>query len=248
MVKKYLSLFFIFFFLTQFSVYANELSLMEGDVIGETEIIEDSSTAYIEAATRSRFGHIGVVFKYNGELKVFEEYPPQAQIVTVDEFLNRSPGKFAVIRNPKALTSDQLETMKSVALNLVENEYPYNYSQIKNDSSMNCSEFVNFVFSKIGFTLGKVETIGKLHLKSFIGHPWRLWKMGNPDISKNDLVITPKSIMQTPGWIKVAGVLNPNDNLSDRELYRQWKSENAIHDIAREWMLFEWQIKLMSWF
>jgi hypothetical protein len=81
-----------------------------------------------------------------------------------------------------------------------------------------------------------------------MGYPWFLWKLGNRHIKKSDNVITPKSIMQTPGWFQVDGDLNPGANLSDRDLYLQWKSENASHGVAKEWFLFEKELKWMSKF
>lgn len=245
LIKNFLT-FVIFSIVLSSSLRAQNLSLKEGDIIGQSEIIEDSSTSFIEAATRSRFGHIGLVLKYENELAIYEEYPPGAQIVSLNEFFNRPPGLFSVIRKDVPLTQEELTIIHNASDELVKINYPYNYSQTFNNESMNCSEFINFVFKKANVSVGKIETINDMNLKAFKGVPWRLWRLSDPHISKKDLVITPKSIMQTKGWTPIYGTLNPKDNLSDRDLYLQWKNENALSEVAHQWYLFKWELNILS--
>ncbi len=238
---------FLFFILCSHSLFAQEISLQEGDIIGESEIIEDSSTAYIEAATKSRFGHVGVVLAVGDELKIYEEYPPEAQVVSLKEFLGRAPGLFSVIRRNSPLSPAELQMIQAAGDDLIAKKYPYNYTQTRNDSSMNCSEFLNFIFGKAHINVGKIQTIGEMNLKTFGGIPWRLWKLSAPKLSKSDEVITPKSVMQTPNWAPVAGTLNPRDDLSDRDLYLQWKNDKALDGVAHEWFMFQWELKMFSY-
>jgi hypothetical protein len=230
-----------------FCAKAQALSLHEGDIIGESEIIEDSSTAYIEAATQSRFGHVGVILKKNNQLVVYEEYPPQAQITTVSDFLKRAPGIYAVIRRKTALTENQLSILRHVGDEFVAKKYPYNYSQTRNQSSLNCSEFLHELFGSAGLTVGQVQTIGQMNLRAFRGVPWLLWKVSGSGVTKADQVVTPKSVMQSPGWFQISGSLNPKANLTDRELYLQWLKEGAAAGVAHEWYLFKWELALLSY-
>lgn len=247
-MSQMFKLLFTIILFSSFSLKAQVLSLKEGDIIGESEVIEDSSTAYIEAATKSRFGHVGLVLEINNELLIYEEYPPGAQIVSINDFLKRAPGLFSVIRRDSSFTTEELLSIHKASDDLVKQNYPYNYSQIRNNTSMNCSEFVNFVFSKANINVGKIETIGAMNLKAFGGIPWGLWKLSSPGLSRSAEVITPKSVMQTNGWSKVKGMgtLNPGDNLSDRDLYLQWKDENALSGIAHEWYMFKWELSALS--
>ncbi|MNL62717.1 hypothetical protein D3C87_1867640 [compost metagenome] len=41
-------------------------------------------------------------------------------------------------------------------------------------------------------------------------------------------VVTPISIMMTPGWSKVAGPLELRNDYSDLDLYTQWEKENLL--------------------
>jgi hypothetical protein len=225
---------------------SREIDIRPGDIIGMSEIINDPSTAYIEAATQSRYGHVGVALEKNNQLWIYEEYPPFAQIVSIDEFLKRAPGHFTIIRRENTFTKIELDQLQLAANDVVESKYPYNYSQVKNAQSMNCSEFVNFVFAKAGVSVGKFETLKEMSLNSFHGHPWRLWKLGARNLKKSAQVLTPKSIMRTAGWSVVAGNLNPFRDYSDHDLYIDWKKEKASKLVADQWYIYEWELNLLS--
>ncbi len=221
-------------------------SYQDGDVIGESEITTDASTSFFEAATGTRYGHVGVIFKEKQGWMVYEEFPPQAQIVTVQEFLSRSHGTYTVIRKSEALTAEQLKLVKSLAQDIVKRKVPYNYSQTSNSESMNCSEFVKAVFANAKLNVGKIETVGNLNLKTFHGYLWKIWKQASPETQTTDPVVTPASVMRTANWIMVDGTVDPHVTLTDAQLTAQWKKESALNGVAAEWGITPQQIEKLA--
>ena len=222
------------------------VTYLEGDIVGESEITVDASTSFFEAATASRYGHVGVIIRGKTEWVVYEEYPPKAQIVTLKDFLARSHGTYTVIRRRQALTATQLQQVRASAQDIVKRGVPYNYSQTSNNDSMNCSEFIHSIFAAAQLQVGKVQTVADLNLKTFHGYLWKIWQQTSPDTSLKDHVLTPASVMKTADWSKIDGSVDPNVLLTDAQLVAQWKKESALKGIADEWGVTTQQIDKMA--
>ena len=209
----------------------------DGDIVGESEINSVPMTSFFEAATASRYGHVAVILKVNNNWVVYEETPPKAQVSSLQSFLNRSQGPYSVIRRSLPMTAAQFGILKAAAQEIVNKGVPYNHSQTQHDGFLNCSEFVRMVFSKAGIAVGKLESVQELNLKTFHGYPWQLWLHLLPDTKLTDLVVTPASVMRTPGWNQVGGSLAPNKKYTDAELVESWKKERALNGVASLWRL-----------
>jgi Permuted papain-like amidase enzyme, YaeF/YiiX, C92 family len=225
----------LFFSIALSIAHAENLKLREGDIIGESEIAHSPTTAFFEAATASRYGHVGVVLKFNNDWYVYEETPPKARMNPLETFLKSSAGPFTVIRRQIALDFLQVRRIKAAAQDIVNRGVPYNHSQTRNKDSMNCSEFTHTVFAAAGIQAGQVQKIQDMNLATFHGYPWALWQKIHPETKLDDEVITPASVMRTSGWFKVEGTLVPSKHYSDIELIKNWKNEHALEGVATLW-------------
>jgi len=210
-----------------------------GDVIGVSELFYDWSTFFFEAASGSRFGHVGVVSVESSGIYVFEENEPYAQKTKIEIFLSRA-GKdagtdkaLAAVMRPKVpLSKVEKRKLLSAAEQLVESRVPYNESQMMNSNSLNCSEFVRAVFFQAGRDVGKVEEIGSLNLQAFNGWALKAWKLGSGKINPKSLVVTPMSVILSESLEKVYATVPTNYYLSDRQIYEQWKAEGFIIELS----------------
>jgi len=218
----------------------------EGDILGESELAVDPSTAIFEAATSSRYGHVGVVLQQGADLVVYEEYPPAAEIVSINEFIERSHGHYSVIRKKVPLTSDQLVSVRIEAQMFVANHIGYNYFQTSNGTLFNCSEFARAVFARAHVDVGQKQTVGDMDLKAFSGYLWSMWQQDNSSVSLKDHVVTPNSVMQSSGWQWVSGSTDPQKKLSDKDLVSQWKQEQVLDSIGDEWGLSAAQVEKLA--
>jgi hypothetical protein len=225
---------------------AADFTFHEGDILGESEVALDPDTSFFEAATQSRYGHVGVVLKSQNQLVVFEAYPPGAQVVMIGSFLDRSRGHYTVLRRKTGLSAVELTAVRNAATELVQKRVPYNYSQTMNDGSLNCSEFVHKVFSAAKISVGAVQKIKDMNLKSFHGYLWKLWQASTPDTKLEDSVVTPLSVMTSSNYVRVSGTLDPAKLYSDKELVQQWRAEGALNSIAELWQVTPAQIEKMA--
>ena len=242
---KKLGLVFSVVFVFHFA-HAEVLQFQEGDIIGESEIDHSANTAFFEAATGTRFGHVAVVLKVENNWYVYEETPPKARVLELQKFLDNSPGPFAVIRKQEPLLAGQLRLVKEKAQDIVDREVPYNEFQTAHDGYLNCSEFARAVFAAAGVNVGKIERIQDMNLATFHGYPWQLWQRIHPETKLDDQVTSPASVMRSPGWQVVMGQLDPLKKHSDQELVKAWKDENALEGVAKYWRLTVEQLEKLA--
>lgn len=83
------------------SLYAKSLNqslLSEGDIIFQ-ESLSEQATA-IKLATKSRYTHVGIIFKYGNTYKVLEAIEP-VKITDLNLFIQRGKNKHFVIKRIK---------------------------------------------------------------------------------------------------------------------------------------------------
>ncbi|MEK6773199.1 MAG: YiiX/YebB-like N1pC/P60 family cysteine hydrolase [Bdellovibrionota bacterium] len=216
-------------------------SWQTGDVIGISELFTDWSTFFFEAATGSRYGHVGIVSVETDGVYVFEENDPYAQKTKLDSFLGTA-GKnpvtkkiLASIMRPKqALSSAELEKILWAANEAVTKKIPYNHSQMMNLDSLNCSEFVRAVYAFAGREVGKIEKLGALNVGAFNGWMLKAWEYQGNKTNMENLVVSPMSIILSDSLYPVYANLPTDYYLSDRQLYNAWKAEGFINELSQQ--------------
>lgn len=179
----------------------NEDTLMNGDLIFQTSV--EGQGRAIQLATKSVFTHVGVIFKVNGEWKVYEAVEP-VQCVPLSEFTERGDsGKFTVMRlkNRDSLLSDgRLALMKSYLEQQLNKHYDPYFSW--DDNSMYCSELVWKSYNKTGLKLSELRKLKSFDLSS--GKVKEIIKQRyGKKIPYQENVVSPEDIYQSSLLYKV---------------------------------------------
>ncbi len=218
-----------------------DFSWQTGDILAVSELFYDWSTFFFEAATGSRFGHVGVVSIENTGIYVYEENDPQAQKTDLGVFLSRATKNpvskklhIAILRAKVPLSSEETQKIVTASEQLVLRQIPYNHTQMMNAQSLNCSEFVRAVYGHAGREVGMIEEVGTLNLKAFNGWLRSAWEWDAGKVNPKNLVVSPMSIVLSPSLMVVYSTVPTRTYLSDRELYNQWKSEGFIKELSRK--------------
>ncbi len=241
---KYFIAIFIFFLFPKIQAQVpSELTNFPwktGDIIGGSELFYDWTTFFFEAATGSRYGHVGLVSVEANGIFVYEENDPHAQKTRLDVFLGRF-GKDAttkktlvtIVRPRKALSSSEIAKLLATARWAVDKKIPYNYSQMMNDQSLNCSEFVSALYKAIGRQVGLIEKMGSLNINAFAGIILKAWEIDNDvNVDLNNPALSPMSVMRSPQLYPVYANL-PLTYLSDFQIYSMWKAEGFIEELSK---------------
>ncbi|MBM9502835.1 YiiX family permuted papain-like enzyme [Leptospira sp. 201903071] len=121
--------------------------LKEGDLIFQETFSEQGKA--IKIATKSRYTHVGIVFKYKEKLKVLEAVEP-VKITEIDHFISRGKNKHFVIKrlskSEAILGEDKIKLMKSIGNQYIGKHYDiyFNWS----DEKIYCTELAWKIFKK----------------------------------------------------------------------------------------------------
>lgn len=215
-----------------------KLNLKTGDVVGISESVVDPSTIFFEAATASRYGHVGVVVKeklnpndQQETLMVYHANPPIVHRVSLKAFLGRASFSgsplFTIMRPEPALSvEDSQALVKTMQAYMMKPTY-YNKSQMINDNTLNCSEFVYKSFASIHRSVGTIEKMKDLNLKTFGGRLFEYFKRGG-DVNTDADVVTPLSVIHSANLKLVFSTIPCEKLYSDFELHQLWDKEGSL--------------------
>lgn len=216
--------------------------LKTGQIIGISETQFDPSTFFFEVATKTRFGHIGVVAVDDDGKPYVYHMTPEAGVIKGDlpGFLARASMKgdkannIAIVQWKESLTSTESKKLIANADKLSKKNLPYNFQQaflanttIDSIKSLNCSEFVYILFKSIGRQVGKAVDFTKLNTGALNGTLKKLWITHyNPNAERSQY-ISPASIMLDDHVRKVMGNL-PVREIKELEILEAWKKDDAL--------------------
>ncbi|OGR46552.1 MAG: hypothetical protein A2X40_01300 [Elusimicrobia bacterium GWC2_65_9] len=213
------------------------LAFATGQVIAISEMKADPSTLLFEAATSSRYGHLGVVADTAEGLMVYHSVPRHVQKTPLADFLARArvngrlDPPFTLLRHAEPLTHAERSDLVKVMDDMVARKVPFNYSMAMNPSSVNCSELVRRVFEAIGRSgLGEVGPIGR-HYGAFDGALLPIFKISRPP--EGSLGVSPASIVHSPQLEVVYAKLPVDRMVSDAEIFNAWKDGGGLDQLAR---------------
>ncbi|TGK81342.1 YiiX family permuted papain-like enzyme [Leptospira noumeaensis] len=161
--------FVLIIFLSATSSFAKPIDiskLEEGDIIFH-ESKSEQATA-IKLATKSRYTHVGMIFKYGDTFKVLEAIEP-VKITDIHKFIQRGSNKHFVIKriqNSKlTLTPDTLQKMKDYGNSLLGKHYDLYFEW--SDDRIYCTELVWKLYDKFtGIKIGDLKTLKDFDLSS----------------------------------------------------------------------------------
>ncbi len=178
-------------------------SLKEGDIIFQTSTSSQSKA--IQLATKSKYSHVGIIFKSDKSKKddfvVLEAVQP-VKYTPLQEWIKRGENSHFVVKRLKnadtLLTDEAIQKMKSVGDRFVGKNYDLYFEW--SDEKIYCSELVWKTYNEsLKIEVGKLEKLSSFDLESKVVKDKMKERYGNK-ISPNQLeesVISPAAIFES---------------------------------------------------
>ncbi len=181
---------------------ALDLPLKEGDVVFLVSPSPQSDPILL--ATRSRYGHVGMILRHKGELMFFEAVSP-VKYTPLNSWIRTQEGKHFVVKRLEhaagLLTSRNLSRMESLASTMEGKPYDswYNWS----DEKFYCSELVWKIFQRI------------LNVKLCDLRRMKDYDLTSPDVQRKlrerfpegipleQMVVSPQDLFESPSLLTV---------------------------------------------
>jgi hypothetical protein len=164
-----------------------------GDIVFHTSLSNQSQA--VQAATKSRYSHMGIVLFRHGQPYVFEAVQP-VKYTPLQQWLDRGKDKHYVIKRLKSPMSDA--SVKQMYLESKRYEgNPYDLTFEWSDDKIYCSELVWKLYKAGGLELSPLAKLGSFDLS----HPAvqaKLKERYGTKVPTNEPVIAPVAIFESP--------------------------------------------------
>lgn len=180
----------------------DESLLREGDIIFQ-ETSSDQARA-IRLATRSRYTHAGIVFAYNGRLRVLEALQP-VRITGLDAFIARGVGGHYVVKRlvnaDRLLTEEAVDRMKATGAAFLGRNYDIYFGW--SDERIYCTELIWKIYERaLGVRVGRLERLRDFDLS----HPYVkgiMRRRYGARVPLDEKVISPESMFRADNLVTV---------------------------------------------
>lgn len=170
--------------------------LRDGDIIFQTSTSSQSQA--IQAATHSRYSHMGIIYKQAGKYYVFEAIQP-VKLTSLDDWIERGKDGHYVVKRLKnadrILTRDVLKKMKSEGAKYLGKNYDLYFEW--SDERIYCSELVwKIYYNTLGLEIGKPQKFSEFDLS----HPVvraKLRERFGDRMPEDELVISPDQMFKS---------------------------------------------------
>ena len=176
--------------------------LKEGDIIFQETNSEQAKA--IQLATHSRYTHVGILFKQNNTMMVFEAVQP-VKITPLADFIKRGVDAHFVIKRLKntnvILNKENIAKMKMIGKSYLGKNYDMYFEW--SDEKIYCSELVWKIYKKaLNIEVGKLTKLKDFDLSnSYVKNLMK--KRYGKHSPLNELVISPEAIYQADNLVNV---------------------------------------------
>jgi uncharacterized protein YycO len=195
---KYILLMLAAFFINckQAEENYSELALKDGDLIFQTSLSGQSKA--VQAATKSKWSHCGIIYKEGNDFYVFEAIQPVKK-TPLNEWIARGEGSHYAIKRLKGadtlLTKDKLRKMKAAGAALAGKNYDL-YFEWSNDR-IYCSELIWKIYKQgAGIEIGKLQQLKNFDLTNPAVKQKLKERYGN-NVPLDEKVISPVAIFNS---------------------------------------------------
>ncbi len=174
---------------------AGKVSYREGDII--FQVLESAQSKAIQLATRSKYSHVGIIFRKDGRFFVLEAIQPVIMIPLEDWQKRGKNGHYVIkrLKDPELLTREHIEQMKTIGFNWIGKNYDiyFNWS----DTELYCSELVWKLYERTtGLKVGALKKLRYYELDHDIVRQ-QLMKRYGDNIPYDEPMISPEAIFQS---------------------------------------------------
>ncbi len=179
-----------------FGCQMNTKELQDGDIIFHTST--SSQSRAIQAATHSKYSHMGIIYQKDYKYYVFEAIQP-VKLTPLQDWIKRGKGGHYVVKRiinaDEILTPDVLEKMKLEGTKYLGKSYDLYFEWT--DERIYCSELVWKIYKNVlDIELGKLQKFNEFDLS----HPVvqaKLKERYGDKIPQNELVISPDQMFRS---------------------------------------------------
>ena len=176
--------------------------IQSGDIIFQTS--RSSQSKAIQLATNSKYSHMGVIYKIDGQFFVYEAVQP-VKLTPLKEWVNRGENGHYVIKRLEnadlVLTSSILSKMKQIGEQF--KGKPYDIYFEWSDDKIYCSELVWKIYKlAANIEIGQLEKLSDFDLSNDIVKDKIKERYGS-NIPMDEKVISPAAMFNSPDLIEV---------------------------------------------
>lgn len=177
--------------------------LQDGDIIFQTS--QSGQSKAIQLATGSAFSHMGIIYKDNEELFVYEAVQP-VKLTPLNDWIKRGENEQYVVRrlrDNQLLTPANLERMKEMGKRFMGKDYDIYFGW--SDERIYCSELVWKIYKEaLGIEIGHLQTLQDFDLTHETVKQKMRERYGD-QIPLSEKVISPASMIQSDLLFTVTG-------------------------------------------
>lgn len=179
-----------------FGCQMNTKKLQDGDIIFHTST--SSQSRAIQAATHSKYSHMGIIYQKDNKYYVHEAIQP-VKLTPLQDWIKRGKGRHYVVKRlinaDKILIPDVLEKMKFEGTKYLGKSYDLYFEW--SDERIYCSELVWKIYKNVlGIKVGKLQKFNEFDLS----HPVvqaKLKERYGDKIPQDELVISPDQMFRS---------------------------------------------------
>lgn len=176
--------------------------IRNGDII--FQISKSSQSLAIQLASKSKYSHVGIIFKNKNKYFVFEA-TRTVKLTPLGEWIKKGEkGHFVIKRlkfSDKILTDQALTKMRKVGERFKNKLYDSYFEW--SDDKMYCSELVWKIYKEsLDIEIGKVQKLSEFDLSSKIVRSKLTERYGN-NIPMNEKVISPAAMFNSTNLILI---------------------------------------------
>ncbi|MBN2425083.1 MAG: YiiX family permuted papain-like enzyme [Calditrichaceae bacterium] len=167
-----------------------------GDIIFQTSLSSQSKA--LQLATKSKYSHMGIIYKKDDKLFVYEAIQP-VKLTPLDKWINRGKDKHYVVKrlkdHEKILTSDVLAKMKKYGEKFKGKNYDIYFEW--SDDRIYCSELVWKIYKEAaGIEIGSLQKIKDFDLSNPIVKA-KIKERYGVNLPTEEIVISPARMFES---------------------------------------------------
>jgi hypothetical protein len=173
-----------------------EPTLQDGDII--FQISKSNQSKAIQLATKSKYSHMGMIYKKANKVYVFEAIQP-VKLTTLENWVARGEKQHYVVKRLKEsekILSDQVkQKMKLIGEKFLGKDYDIYFEW--SDNRIYCSELVWKIYKEtVNIEIGNLEKLGNFDLSNKLVKK-KLKERYGDKIPMNESVISPEAMFSS---------------------------------------------------